>query len=94
MSNKIDLLTKLGNPNDDSNGCYAPVENGIPNDTKKKHFNDGDAPTDWQRAPCSVECQFIKQTITARIQLNSRDNRNGDEREKLRFISRINEWRD
>lgn len=53
-----DSVTLLRNPNDPSHGeCYAPVENGTPNVSKKKHINEGDDPPNgWVHVDCSINC--------------------------------------
>ena len=51
---------KLSGPNDDSTGhCYAPVENGMPNFKKKKHFDSGkEYPVGWKYVDCSPDCNL------------------------------------
>lgn len=53
-----DFTTRLGTPNDSSHGqCYAPVENGHIEESKKKHFKAGeDSPEGWVEIECSSAC--------------------------------------
>ena len=60
--NKSGDPTGLGNPNDDSHGqCYAPIEHGQVNRSKKKHFANGKHyPSGWVKVPCDVRCNLKK----------------------------------
>lgn len=51
--------TVLHNPNDLSHGqCFAPVEKGHVNESKKKHIKArDDAPKGWVQVPCSKNCR-------------------------------------